>query len=265
MNITRTISIVSGKGGVGKTTLSINLAYALTNTYKKKVLLIDANITTSHLGLSLGLTSPKVTLNKMLRSKSFLFEPENYGGVDLILSGISPRELSGVDIKKLPKLVKKIEKRGEYDFILLDSAPGLGREAVSCIKASKEILFITNPLTPAALDIIRVSEISGRLKIPSIGLVLNMVRGKPYELKPYEIERFTNVPVVAEIPFDKKILVSLAIKKPVLEVFPHSKVAKEIRRLAGVIAGEIVEEYGEISWKDKVKKFLRKIFQRDNS
>jgi len=258
---TRVVSIVSGKGGVGKTTLSINLAYTLANVFKKKVLLIDANITTSHLGLSLGLSAPKITLNKMLKSRSFHFQPERYKNIDLILSGISPKELSGVDIRKLPGLVKKIEKRKEYDFILIDSAPGLGRESLSAIKASGEILFITNPLTPAALDIIRVSEISSGLKIPSLGLVLNMVRHKPYELTAYEIERFTNVPVIAEIPFDKKILVSLAMKKPFVEVFPNSETSREIRKLCSVLTGEPLKESRSESLLEKVKKYFSSLFK----
>ncbi len=260
---TRVISIVSGKGGVGKTTLSINLAYTLANVFKKKVLLIDANITTSHLGLSLGLTAPKITLNKLLKSRSFTFQPERYKNVDLILSGMSPRELIGVNIRKLPSLVKKIERRKEYDFILLDSAPGLGREALAAIKASNEILFITNPLTPAALDIIRVSEISSSLKIPSLGLVLNMVRRKPYELTAYEIERFTNVPVVAEIPFDRKILTALALKKPVAEVFPESRTSKEIKRLCSVITGEPLENTAceSVSVIEKLKRYFGSLFK----
>jgi len=256
MGSTRVISIVSGKGGVGKTTLSINLAYVLANNFEKNVLLIDANITTSHLGLSLGITSPRYTLNKILKTKNLFFEPENYKNVSLILSAISPHQLKGVNIKRIKELIRKIERSKLYDFVLLDSAPGLGREAISVLEASKEIIFITNPLTPAAIDIIRVSEMAGNLGIHSIGLVLNMVRNKPFELSAFEIERFTNIPVIASIPFDRKILTSLALKKPVVEIFPNAKVSKEIVNLGGVITGESPRvEKGE-SMIEKIKKLF---------
>ncbi len=251
MRSTRTISIVSGKGGVGKTTLSINLAYALAHKFKKKVLLIDSNITTSHLGISLGITSPEYTLNKVLKSKSFRFKPEKYGEMDLLLSSVSPHKFKDVDMKRIVNFVKKLEGSGKYDFILLDSAPGLGKEAISAIEASREILFVTSPLTPATIDIIRVSEIAGNLKVPSIGLVLNMVRNKPFELRPHEIERFTNVPIISSLPFDRKFLASLALKKPVVEAFPNSRISKEIVNLASVVAGEPLppeEETGFMSW-----------------
>ncbi|MEM5828990.1 MAG: P-loop NTPase [Candidatus Aenigmatarchaeota archaeon] len=240
--MTRVISIVSGKGGVGKTTLSINLAYALAKNFKKRTLLIDGNITTSHIGLSLGVTKANVMLNDMLRNENVSFEPYTYiENFDLLLSAISPRSLENVEMSRLSSLIEKLSLLG-YDFILLDTAPGLGKEAVEAIKASKEVLFITNPLTPSAIDIIRVSELCSELMITSLGLVLNMVRRKPYELSAFEIERFVNVPVIGEIPFDKSVLIALASKKTFVELFPKSKVSKAINKICSTITGEVFLE-----------------------
>ena len=240
---------------MGKTTLSINLAYALAKHLNKKTLLVDANITTSHLGVSLGIRNPPVTLNDLLKTNKKEANFVNLiNNLDVLPSAISPLRLKGVDIAKISKVIKRL-KNG-YEFILLDSAPGLGREAISVLKASEEVLFITNPLTPAALDIIRVSEICGKLGIVPIGLVLNMVRHKPYELSAMEIERFTNVPVIAEIPFDKVVLKSLALRKPFVEIFPNSKPSREVIKLASIITGEAVPET-RTSWLDKIKSFFK--------
>ena len=64
--MTRIIGVVSGKGGVGKTTLVANLGAALASLYKKDVIVVDCNVTTSHLGLYLGMYYYPISLNKVL-------------------------------------------------------------------------------------------------------------------------------------------------------------------------------------------------------
>ena len=71
--MTRFIALVSGKGGVGKTTATLNLGYALTKL-GKKVLLLDANLVTPNLALQLGILNPRNTLNQFLRKEKTLSE-----------------------------------------------------------------------------------------------------------------------------------------------------------------------------------------------
>ncbi|MBU1974172.1 MAG: AAA family ATPase [Nanoarchaeota archaeon] len=71
--MTKFVALVSGKGGVGKTTSTINLGYALTSLGKKTILL-DANLTTPNLALHLGFIDPEKTLNEFLRKESSLQE-----------------------------------------------------------------------------------------------------------------------------------------------------------------------------------------------
>jgi septum site-determining protein MinD len=68
--MTRIIGIVSGKGGVGKTTIVANLGAALASFYKKRVIIVDCNVTTSHLGLYLGMYYHPVSLNQVLRGEA---------------------------------------------------------------------------------------------------------------------------------------------------------------------------------------------------
>ncbi|MFH0961922.1 MAG: AAA family ATPase, partial [archaeon] len=69
---TRVIGIISGKGGVGKTTLVSNLGAVLAEEFKKDVVVLDCNFTTSHLGLYLGLYQTPITLNTVLQGKAEL-------------------------------------------------------------------------------------------------------------------------------------------------------------------------------------------------
>jgi len=247
----RIISIVSSKGGVGKTTVSINLSYALSGVLKKRVLLIDGNITTSHISLSIDIPT-KNTLNKALRK--FKIETEKYRSLEILPSSISPYDLQNVNIERFSELIKTIKDR--YDFIIVDSPPGLGKETLSILKGCEEILIVSAPFASSIVDIFRIVKVAKKMKIRILGLVLNGVRNKAYEFSSEEMSNFTNLSVLASIPFDKKLYKALSEKKPVIEYSPRCKASKEFIRLAHKIAES---EYEDFSLLKRLKEFLGQI------
>ena len=262
--MTRVIGVVSGKGGVGKTTVISNLGVSLAKYFEKKVVVVDANITTSHLGLFLGMYYSPVTLNKLLRSKRANVKEaaqDHLPNLKVVLSSLSIRDLKGVNIAKLKNVIKKIKNALNPDFILIDSAPGLGKEAIATLKASEEILFVTNPFIPAAMDIIRVNEVARELRLGSVGMVLNMVRDEPYELTEEEIEQFVEIPVIEKIPMDKNVLKSLALKVPVVIKYPTSPASKAFIRLAAKICNEEVPPLAE-SLTERIKRLLVSLIKK---
>jgi len=246
--MTRVIGVISGKGGVGKTTLVINLATALTSKFKKDVMVVDCNITTSHLGLYLGMYYSPVTLNQVLKGEARIADAiyDHYTQVKVVPASLSTRDLVGVDISKLKDTVTEI---AGVDIVLLDSAPGLGREAMSTVQASNEILFVTTPFVPSAIDIIRCNEVIKESGAEALGIVLNMVSKEKHELTKEEIERLVELPVIATIPLDKNISKSLAVKEPLITFQPNSPASKEFTKLAARIIGE---KY-EIGFFDRMK------------
>jgi len=153
--LARIISIVSGKGGVGKTTVGLNIGAALAKHFNKNVTLVDCNVTTSHVGLYLGMYYCPITLNKVLRGEYKIDEAvnEHYSGMNVIPASLSLSDLDGVDITELRNKLKGLFTNN--DIILLDGSPGLGREGVAALKASDEVLYITNPYIPFVMDIVR--------------------------------------------------------------------------------------------------------------
>jgi septum site-determining protein MinD len=250
--MTRIISIASSKGGVGKTTVSVNLSYALSEILKKKVLLIDGNITTSHISLSIDIPN-KNTLNEALRR--FRIETEKYKSLEILPSSISPYDLKNIDIERFPELIKAVENK--YDFIIVDSPPGLGKEALSILKGCEEILIVSLPFASSIVDVFRIMKIAKNMKI--LGLVLNEVRKKPYEFSSEEMSSFTNLKVLASIPFDKKVYEALSLKKPVVEYSPRCKASKEFIILAHKIAES---EYKDFNLLKRLKEFSWQILHR---
>lgn len=243
--MTRIISIASGKGGVGKSTLTSNLAYALTEL-NQAVVVIDANLTTPHLGLQLGLHLTPKNLHDFLRGDASLNEviyPHPYG-FKVIPASIRVDDLVGMDISKLQDVV--LHLLGKTDFILLDSAPGLGREAISSLQTSDEVLLITNPNLPSVLDALKVSKVAASLNKRILGVVVNRIRKTKDELKNYEIEEIVNHSILVEIPEDPEVQKSLGGRIPLLDFNPYSPAAIEIRRLAYCLLGKNLPHHYQI-------------------
>jgi len=235
------IAVLSGKGGVGKTTITINLANILSTYFRRKVLIVDTNFTTSHLGLSLGIFYPEGNLNKVLRGEIEVEQAiHNYSlGLDLLPLSLSVRDLEGVDILKFPRVLESVNFR--YDYIFLDAAPGLGREAIISIKNADKILYVALPIIQSIVDIVRTQEVVREFEKKEIGIILNMVRNKPYEVKDEEIFNLTNLKVIGKIPYDEKFLIANSHKLPYTTLYQKGKVYEEFLKIGSIVANQNIE------------------------
>lgn len=246
--MTRLIILTSGKGGVGKTTLSSNLAAALTD-FGEKVIVMDANLTTPNLGLHLGMHLTPNTLHSVLKGESRLKDtiyPHPYG-FKVIPAGLGIDDLRGVDVGRLPEI--SLNLIGKADYIIMDSAAGLGREAISALTASDEAMIITNPDLPSVTDALKMLNIAKETNVKIIGTVVNRTKGNISELTRSEIKNLLKIPIIAEIPEDPNIALSIAVKKPLVKFYPSSPAAIEIKKLAAWLSGkkykkEMIEKKG---------------------
>lgn len=229
------IGIVSGKGGVGKTTTTTNLGIAL-QKLGKKVCVFDANITTSNLGLHLGITDYPVTSHELLKSKKFgdsVFMHRS--GMRIIPGSLSLDDAKALNISNLKHVLSSLSKK--YDFILVDGAPGIDREALSVVDASDEVIIVTNPEMPAITDAIKIIEVAKGIKAKVRGVVVNKRRNRDYELSSKEIESATGVPILGNVPEDENVIRSISEKNPVVISRERSPAARSFRRIAADIAG----------------------------
>ncbi len=234
----RIICIASGKGGVGKTTMVVNLGAALAGIYHKKTTIVDLNLTTSHLGGALGMHYCPANIAKVLRGESpledalFAHDPSH---MRVLPGSLRLSDLQGVDFSKLKPLLKTVSNWN--DFVLVDAGPGLGIEAMAAMKYSEEILYVTTPFVPAVMDVVRCEEAAKNFSAKTLGVAVNMVDEEEHQLTRREIGQLANLPVVSEIPRDSAVSKSLAAETPLVLYDERSPAAQEFIRLAAKIAG----------------------------
>lgn len=240
----RIISICSGKGGVGKTTVTTNLGLAL-QKLGKSAAVIDTNFTTAHLGLYFGMLNSPYTLNDFLLGRSSMASvvQTHPSGLRIVPASLNFSDLGGMDVSNLRSML--LNEFRMCDFILLDSAPGYGREALISLGSSDEAIFVANPFIPSVVDIAKAKHVMEAMdhKPSALGIIVNRVRGKNYELKPEEIWQFTGMAVLGSIPESEKILACSNSKSQSLRTGPaHRSFMKIASGLASVYYKESLME-----------------------
>lgn len=223
----RVISIVSGKGGVGKTTLTANLGTALTSL-GKDVLVVDADFTASNLSQHFKMDPEADTLDSVLREEKNIEQVtyEDRDGTTLIPSSLMNFETPSEDLGKY------LDEFWGKDFILLDGAARTREEVEVAVQSSDEVIIVIEPEIPSVTNALAAKRVAEKENKEITGLVLNKVRGGKDELKKKEIEELMDLDALGKIPEDKKVKKAVARRQPVFTLYPKSKASKAIKKLS---------------------------------
>lgn len=240
----RSISITSGKGGTGKTTVTANLGIAL-GTLGKKVTILDADLAMANLGMVLGIHKVESSFLDALTGRTDISEVihENYG-IRIVPMGIRFEDaqdaLSRVKRERVEEVVSEILRQTE--FLLIDAAAGIQDTTLISISAAREMLLVCNPTYPSLVDAYKVARYANLLDCWTRGIVVNRM-GKRTDLTSAEIETFMgralgSAPILAEIPEDPKVQEAEREGVPVVVYEPDCDASIAINDLAKVIIGE---------------------------
>jgi len=235
------ITIASGKGGVGKTTTSINLGAAI-NSFGKEVIVVDANLTTPNVGLHLGAPIVPISLNHILSGKAKISEAiyEHESGTKIIPSSLSINEMKNLDQSKLKEIGKKLRKMA--DIVIFDCAAGLGEEAITAMEAADELILVTNPEIPAVTDALKTSKMLEQMNKNVRGIIVTRTKNTKTEMPIPNIQEMLEMNILGVIPEDARVQSSLMIKDALIHTFPKSKASREYKRIAAKIIGHNYEE-----------------------
>jgi septum site-determining protein MinD len=234
---TKIIGIVSVKGGVGKTTLTSNLGAVLAERFEKKVLLVDANFSAPNLGMHLGVVNPKDTIHEVFKGEKHIFDVvHNFEDLfHFVPASMQSKRVKWDGFKK-----KLRSFRGKYDYILLDASPS--REIDATINAAHSLLVVLTPDFPTVSTTVGTVNLIEKSKKPVLGLVLNKVKNKRFELSKDEIEETLGYSVVSTFSDDKKMLYALSEMRPFTLVYPRRKLTRQYVELASFLTDEAAIE-----------------------
>ncbi len=229
----RVMGIFSCKGGVGKTTTAANLGTLLAEKFGNGVVVVEANLSAPNLGLHLGILDAGTTIHDVLAGAAPMEKAVRVVGGSLHVVPGSVAYEGEIPLIDLKGCIEPM--RSKYRLIIIDSAPGLGVEAVAAIKSCDEILVITNPEIPTIASTLRTFQAAERYRVPITGVVVNKVKGKRYEVPILEVRKTLGWPIVAVVPDDDKVRESLTAGIPVVRYASKSPAAKEFVKLAACV------------------------------
>ncbi len=257
MTYTEIICLTGGKGGTGKTTTAINLGAAL-NYFGKDVTIVDANLTTPNIGIHLGAPVVPIHLHHVLQGKHKISEAVyiHHSGTKIVPASISLDELRKTKPDRLKS--KLLNLVGLTDIILIDSAAGLGREALAAIEAADELIIVTNPELPAVTDALKTIRLAQRLKKRVRGVVLTRTKQNNLDIPNRNVESLLERNIIAVIPEDESVREALTLREPVVYSHPKSPAAIAYKTLAASLIGK---KYSEKIEKQSFFKKLLKNFR----
>jgi septum site-determining protein MinD len=252
--MTRLICVSSGKGGTGKTTVTSNIGAALTQ-FGSDTIVLDANLTNPNLGFHLGIPLYPKTLHDVLKGEAHITEAMyiHNSGLRVVPAGLSIEDLLDTTPDNLSDVL--LDAVGEPDYVLIDSAAGLGNESISAIEASDEVLLVTNPNLPAVTDALKTVNIAEEAGTDIIGVVLNRQKNHDSELDAEEVESMIGHEVLMEVPEHDKFQEALSVKKPVVHHSPDHHVSERFKGVAAEISG--IEYEPDLREKGFISKLLQ--------
>src|SRR3990167_5103738 len=165
----RSIAVASGKGGVGKTSVSLNLGLALAEK-GRKVCVVDADIAMANLGILLGVDRPPISLHNVLTGEASMRDAvyDGPGGLHYVPAGLSTERIKRIDYARLKGAVGELK---DFDFVIIDCPSGLAADAQAGIKAARELLVVVTPEPSSLADSLKVRAFAEKSGVRIAGFV----------------------------------------------------------------------------------------------
>lgn len=255
----RIITVTSGKGGVGKTNISVNLALQLARR-GHRTCLFDADMGLANVNILLGLY-PELNLADAILGQKAIAEIliRNYQGIDIVPGSTGISELTALDPEQIHRAISGFSDLDTYDFILFDTSAGAGAEVTAFCRAASEIILIITPEPTSLTDaysLLKILSAQGCNK--PVQVVVNQARHLQHARIPYlslsrTVAKHLSIKISALgfIAQDSHVTEAVKLQKPFLSLYPKAIASACI----GKIADRLISGKGALSQKRDMKSF----------
>ena len=238
------MAVASGKGGVGKTFFSVNLAVAFAEL-GKKVLLVDADLGLANADIVLGVT-PQFSLQDAIFKGRSLHEVavRTEYGIDLLAASSGSKEMVSLGGARMELFIKElISFASEYDVLLFDCAAGIDSTVTSFIAAAPQSIIIATSQPTSIMDVYALVKIIHQDNLSqNISLVVNMADSEEQGQRVAETLTTVSqhylsksVDFLGSIPSSPNVRRAIHMRKPFLSAFGNEETSEKIRRIARTI------------------------------
>ncbi len=240
----RVIAVTSGKGGVGKTSVSVNLALEL-RKQGEKVVILDADFGLANVEVMLGIR-PRYNLVDLVFNNRTIEEIITEGpmGIGFISGGSGVQDLVNLEKGQLKKLIAKLVKLDNlYDVVIIDTGAGISDSVLEFVLTSPEVLLIVTPEPTSITDAYSLLKAVNRnkefdRKNKFIKVITNRVESEEEGREIYEkisivVSKFLNIRLdyLGYIPQDKRMGDGVIEQSPISISVPNSEPAVRIREI----------------------------------
>ncbi len=264
--MSRIIVVTSGKGGVGKTTITANLGSALAKL-GRKVALIDADFGLRNLDLLMGLES-RVVYTAMdaiageCRLDQALVKDKRQNQL-VLLPAAQHRNKEAIEPTQMKEIVSKIAL--SYEYILIDCPAGIEMGFRNAIAAAGEALIVSTPEVASVRDADRVIGLLESHGIEKINLIVNRLKPEMVQMNEMigveDVLDVLSIPLIGIIPEDKRMIVASNRGEPLVLGQPDSLPAIAFDNIARRLEGEKVPLLDLMAAQDNIINRLRRLFR----
>ncbi len=237
----RVIAVTGGKGGVGKTSLAVNLAIALAEL-KRRVMLFDADLGLANVDVLLGV-HPQYNLSHVLSGERSVEEVlvEGPEGIQIVPAASGTQKMAELTRAEHAGLIRAFSELSHSpDVLLVDTAAGISDNVIAFTRAAQEVVVVVCDEPASITDAYAIMKVLNRdYGVNRFHVVANMTRsaqeGRELFAKLTMVaDRFLDATLsfLGAVPFDEEIRKAVRRQRPVLTAFPRSRAAQAFRQIA---------------------------------